>query len=51
MSKRTVGSASKVEIAPTQEQAIIKQDMPCYVEREDEFKRRISDPRSFRRRD
>ena len=51
MSRRTADSTSKVEIAPTQEQAIIKQDMPCYVEREDEFKRRISDPRSFRRRD
>ena len=49
MSRRSVGIIPKPVIAPSTEVAIIKEDMPCTEEREDEFNRRLSCPRSFRR--
>ena len=38
-------------IEPKKEVAIIKEEIPVSQEREDEFRRRVSDPRKFRRGD
>ncbi len=51
MSRSGTTVVIKPEIAPKQEQTIITEEKLFTKEREDEFKRRVTAPRSFRRRD
>ena len=49
MSRRSTIVINKPIIVPSTEEVIISQDKPCTEEREDEFRKRLKHPGSFRR--
>lgn len=49
MSRRSTLAIYKPIIVPITEDVIISEDKPCTEEREDEFRTRLKNPRSFRR--